>query len=106
MDWLNQKVGQASNFIRQTAGNVSKGADWLNQNIVKPGSKLARDFGANNVAEVLDNVGSAGQAVSNIGKMVNKGSIYGKDLKRSADEIGDSVRRGVKAASKIKKPRF
>jgi hypothetical protein len=91
LEWLNQKVGQASDWIRQTAGTVSRGADWLNQNVIQPGAKVAKTFGYGDVADTLGHVGAASQGVANIGKMVNKGRIDLNPLKEDVKTIHASV---------------
>lgn len=100
---MKQKIAQTGGWIKQTAGKVARGADWLNQNLLKPGAKLSRDLGASDVADLLDNVGSAGQAVSRVGHMVNQGKVDGKELKRSAEDIQDSYRKGRAAGGRIHK---
>lgn len=65
-DWLKQTVSNVGSFVKdKVLPGITKGADWLNQNVVQPGASIARN---------IPGVGGAiADLASKAGNLVNDG---------------------------------
>jgi len=89
-DWLTQGAQKVGDWFKQnvTPENVSKGASWLNENIVQPGVSIARNIPE--AAGYADAIGAGANVLDNLGKKWAGGKANVSDLKDSANQLKGS----------------
>jgi len=97
IDWAKQTAGNAKNWVKQTAGKAASGMNWLNQNIIQPGVKMAGQLGGD-VGKVAEQIGTAANTLDDVGQKYQSGKLGVSDLKSAYQNLKGAADRGRSSA--------